>query len=115
MVDVIEGRKLCFAWPVSCSLGEMAGRLDLRQYVPGNNSQCSGNIDELDNVDSSLSVLILGDKGLWFAQRRCHFGLRHPFRLAGAHEQGLEQLLSWRAQGFRHSERGPIEEKEPFR
>ena len=29
--------------------------------------------------------------------------------------QGLEKLLSWRAQGFPHSERGPIEEKEPFR
>jgi hypothetical protein len=27
----------------------------------------------------------------------------------------LEKLLSWRAQGFRHSERGPIEEEEPFR
>src|SRR6266849_986979 len=54
----------------------MAGRLDLRQYVPGNNSQCSGNIDKLNNVNSSLSVLIFGDKGLWFAQRLCHVGLR---------------------------------------
>ena len=93
----------------------MTGRLDPRQNVPGNNSQCSGNIDKLDNVDSSLSVFIFGDKGLWFPQRLCHVGLRHPFRLAGVREQGLEQLLSWRAQGFRHSERGPIEEKEPFR
>ena len=93
----------------------MAGRLDLRQYVPGNNSQCSGNIDKLDNVNSSLSVLIFGDKGLWFAQRLCHVGLRHPFRLAGVREQGLEKFLSWRAQGLRHSERGPIEEKEQFR
>jgi hypothetical protein len=93
----------------------MAGRLDLRQYVSGNNSQCSGNIDKLDNVNSSLPVLIFGDKGLWFAQRLCHVGLRHPFCLAGVREQGLEEFLSWRAQGFRHSERGPIEEKEPFR
>ena len=93
----------------------MAGRPDLRQYVSGNNSQCSGNIDKLDNVNSSLPVLIFGDKGLWFAQRLCHVGLRHPFCLAGVREQGLEEFLSWRAQGFRHSERGPIEEKEPFR
>ena len=93
----------------------MAGRLDLRQYVPGNNSQCSGNIDKLDNVNSSLSVLIFGDKGLWFAQHLCHVGLRHPFRLAGVREQGLEKFLSWRAQGLGHSERGPIEEKEQFR
>jgi hypothetical protein len=93
----------------------MASRLDLRQYVPRNNSQRSGNIDKLDNVNSSLSVLIFGDKGLWFAQRLCHVGLRHPFRLAGVREQGLEAFLSWRAQGLRHSEGGPIEEKEPFR
>jgi len=93
----------------------MAGRLDVRQYVSGDNSQCSGNIDKLDNVNSSLSVLIFGDKGLWFAQHLCHVGLRHPFRLAGVREQGLEKFLSWRAQGLRHSERGPIEEKEPFR
>src|SRR5712691_9876671 len=59
----------------------MARRLDLRQYVPGNNSQCSGNIDKLDNVNSSFSVLIFGDKRLWFAQRLCHVGLRHPFAL----------------------------------
>jgi hypothetical protein len=76
---------------VGRSLGEMAGRLDVRQYVSGDNSQCSGNIDKLDNVNSSLSVLIFGDKGLWFAQHLCHVALRHPFRLAGVRE------LDWRS------------------
>ena len=93
----------------------MASRRDLRQYVSGNNSQCGGNIDKLDNVDSSLSIFIFCDEGLWFAQRLCHVGLSHPFCLAGVREQGLQKLLSWRAQGFLHSERSPIEEEEPFR
>ena len=100
---------------MSCSFGRIAGRFDLCQYVPRDNPQCSGNIDKLDNVNSSLSIFIFGDERLWFAQRLCHVGLRHPFRLAGVREQGLEELLPWRAQGFRHSERRPIEDEESFR
>jgi len=113
--NIIEDSKSGFAQPLSGRSDGTADRFELCQYIPGGNAEGGDDIDELDNIDPPLSGLILGDEGLRLAEHRREVGLRQVLLFADAHEQGLEALLSGRAQGFRHSEQGSLEGEEPFR
>jgi hypothetical protein len=94
---------------------EPIGRYDLPQDITGHDAQCGSDIEELDNIDPSLAIFVFGNKGLRPAQHARQIRLRHTFLLAGGQEHELEALLSWRVQGFRHSKRGFLAKREPFR
>jgi hypothetical protein len=113
--NVVEDSKRSLAQRPLGSPDRAADRFDLCQYIRGGNAQNGGNIDEFDDIESSFSGLIFGDERLRFAEHRRQVSLRHTLLLSDAHEQGLEALLPWRAQGFRHSEQGSLEDEGPFR
>lgn len=72
-------------------------------------------VHELDDIDSSLSILIFGDEGLWLAECGRQFRLRHTPGLACLDKKRLQQKLPGCAQGFLHAERLSDGQGEPFR
>lgn len=91
------------------------GGFDLREEIAGGNTEDRSNVHELDDINPSLAVLILGDEGLWLAQGVSQLRLGQSFGLARFDEERLQQDLSGRAQGFLHSGRLSVDKGEPFR
>jgi len=99
-------QNLCLGGPAGDPSASAFRRPDLCQDVRGCNAQGSSDVDELDDVDTPLAILVLGDEGLRLPQGGRDRSLGHALCLAGVGEQGLELPLSWCAQGFRHMEAG---------
>lgn len=91
------------------------GRFDLREEIVCGDAEDRSNVHELDDINPSLAILILGDEGLWLAQGVGQFSLGQSFGLARFDEERLQQDLSGRAQGFLHSGRLSVEKGEPTR
>jgi hypothetical protein len=91
------------------------GRLYPGKEIGGGDAKGRSDVDELNDINPSLAVFILGDERLRFAQRFGQFSLCQSFGLARFDEESLQKYLSGRAQGFLHSERLSIEKEEPFR
>jgi hypothetical protein len=115
-LTVVSGPELpLHAKSLPAPRGLCYGGLDSRQKVRGRYAQGRSNVDELNDINPSLSVLIFGDEGLRLAQRIGQLRLGQSSGLTRFDEEGLKKYLSRRAQGFLHSGWLSIEKEEPFR
>jgi hypothetical protein len=89
--------------------------LDSGQKVRGKYAQGRSNVDEFNDINPSLSILILGNEGLRLAQRIGQLRLGQSSGLTRFDEEGLKKYLSRRAQGLLHSVWLSIEKEKPFR
>lgn len=74
------------------------------EKIGARNAEGGCYVSKLDDIDSSLAILVFGDEGLGLTECGGQFRLRHTPGLARFRKEPLQQKLPGRAQGFLHAE-----------